>query len=176
MSHSEQFERVYEIMSASFPVTEYRTRSGQEALLGRPEYRLLTERDERERIIAFLAVWEFPALRFIEHLAVDPSVRGGGVGNKLVRKYLEEQSGEQPVKPTILEVELPEDELSARRISFYERLGFCLNEYSYVQPPLREGLEPLPLRIMSYPRQLAEQEFLACKAILYSKVYRVSES
>lgn len=172
MSQLEQFERVYEIMSASFPVTEYRTKSGQEKLLDRSEYRLLTERDEEERIIAFLAVWEFPALRFIEHLAVDPSVRGGGVGNKLVRKYLEEQS----VKPTILEVELPEDELSARRISFYERLGFRLNEYSYVQPPLREGGDPLPLKIMSYPQLLTEQEFLACRAILYSEVYRVSES
>lgn len=172
MSQLEQFERVYEIMSASFPVTEYRTKSGQEKLLDRSEYRLLTERDEEERIIAFLAVWEFPALRFIEHLAVDPSVRGGGVGNKLVRKCLEEQ----PVKPTILEVELPEDELSARRISFYERLGFRLNEYSYVQPPLREGGDPLPLKIMSYPQLLTEQEFLACRAILYSEVYRVSES
>lgn len=176
MSQLEQFDRVYEIMSASFSVTEYRTKSGQEKLLDRSEYRLLTERDEEERIIAFLAVWEFPALRFIEHLAVEPSVRGGGVGNKLVRKYLEEQSGEQPVKPTILEVELPEDELSARRISFYERLGFRLNEYSYVQPPLREGGEPLALKIMSYPQLLTEQEFLACRAILYSEVYRVSES
>jgi len=176
MSQLKQFERVYEIMSASFPVTEYRTKVGQEELLVRPEYRLLTERDEEERIIAFLAVWEFPELRFIEHLAVDPSVRGGGVGNKLVRKCLEEQLGEQSVKPTILEVELPKDELSARRISFYERLGFRLNEYSYVQPPLREGGKPLPLKIMSYPRLLTEQEFLACKDILYSKVYRVRES
>lgn len=171
MNQQELFEDVYEIMSASFPETEYRTKQGQAKLLKRSAYRLLTESDHADRTIAFLAVWEFSELRFMEHLAVDPSVRGGGVGNKLVQKYLEEQSE----KLTILEVELPEDELSARRISFYERLGFHLNEYSYAQPPLREGGAPLPLKIMSYSRPLTEQEFLACRDILYSEVYDISE-
>lgn len=171
MNQQQLFERVYEIMSASFPETEYRTKPGQEKLLNRPEYRLIGESDHREGTIAFLAVWEFPELCFIEHLAVDPTVRGGGVGNKLVQRYLEEQS----IQPTILEVELPENELSARRIKFYERIGFHLNEFSYEQPPLREGAKPLPLKIMSYPEPLTEQEFHTCKDILYSQVYDIKE-
>lgn len=168
VSGMNDFERVYEMMSASFPENEYRTPSGQKELLQHPEYRLMTESDEQGQMIAFLAAWEFPLFRFIEHLAVDPSVRGGGIGKRLMNKYLSESK-----KLTILEVELPEDTLSCRRIRFYERLGFRLNDYDYVQPPLRVGEEDLPLKIMSYPKPLAENEFLACKALLYDKVYRI---
>ncbi|MCT2196264.1 MULTISPECIES: GNAT family N-acetyltransferase [Paenibacillus] len=165
------FERVYEIMSASFPEIEYRTKSGQMELLWHPEYRLITESDEKGQIIAFLAAWEFPTFRFIEHLAVDPSVRGGGIGKRLVDTFLKSSD-----KLTILEVELPENNVSCRRIRFYERLGFHLNDYSYVQPPLRSGGAELPLKIMSYPKPLTQEEFLACRALIYSKVYRVPEA
>ncbi len=162
------FERVYEIMSASFPENEYRTQFGQKELLRHPEYRLITESDDNGQIIAFLAVWEFPIFRFIEHFAVDAAMRGSGIGDRLMSQYLGESD-----KLTVLEVELPEDIISCRRIRFYERLGFHLNEYPYVQPPLRVGGQDLPLKIMSYPKPLTEQEFLACKSLLYDKVYRI---
>jgi ribosomal protein S18 acetylase RimI-like enzyme len=165
------FERVYEIMSASFPEIEYRTQIGQEELLRHPEYRLITELDENGRIIAFLAAWEFPMFRFIEHLAVDPSVRGGGIGKRLMEKFMNPSD-----KLTVLEVEIPENGVSCRRIRFYERLGFHLNDYSYVQPPLRSGGVDLPLKIMSCPKPLSEKEFLTCRALLYSKVYRIPEA
>lgn len=171
MNLASEFERVFEIMSSSFPEIEYRTKEGQRELLQHPEYRLITEVDETGRLIAFLAVWEFQYFRFIEHLAVDRSVRGSGVGKRIMQKCMKESD-----KPIILEVELPDDELTRRRIQFYERLGFHLNEYSYEQPPLRAAQRKLPLNIMSHPRLLTEEEFLACKALLYSKVYRVTDA
>ncbi|EOS56052.1 GNAT family N-acetyltransferase [Paenibacillus barengoltzii] len=165
------FERVFEIMSASFPEIEYRTKSGQMELLRHPEYRLITESDEKGRVVAFLAVWDFPAFQFIEHLAVDPAVRGGGIGKRLVEKCLKTSA-----KLTVLEVELPENHVACRRIRFYERLGFHLNDFNYVQPPLRPGRAELPLKMMSYPKPLTEEEFLVCRALIYSKVYRVPEA
>lgn len=162
------FEEIYTIMEASFPVTEIRTFSGQKSLLSHPHYRLHTELDTENRIQAFLAAWEFPELRFVEHLAVNPEIRGGGIGKKLMQAYLALAD-----KPVVLEVEPPENKLAERRIGFYERLGFHLNPFDYVQPPLREGQADLPLRIMTYPRQVTLQEFRMFRDILYTEVYNI---
>ena len=61
-------------------------------------------------------------------------------------------------KPFFIEVEPPEDELTRRRIGFYERNGFVLNDYDYVQPSLGEGKDPVPLRIMTWPRGMEKEE------------------
>ncbi|KAI7262494.1 hypothetical protein KC345_g9413 [Hortaea werneckii] len=130
---------------------------------------LFTEKDAEGRTLAFLAAWEFPELRFIEHLAVNPDIRGGGIGNKLMSRYIHRSD-----KPVLLEVEPPDGELEQRRICFYERLGFYLNPYSYVQPPLRAGQADLPLRIMTYPRAVTLKEFQRFRDILYTEVYRIT--
>ncbi|MNE62232.1 Acetyltransferase (GNAT) family protein [compost metagenome] len=165
------FDEIYTIMEASFPVSEIRTRSGQKALLDNPNYRIYTEQDAAGGIIAFLAAWEFPALRFVEHIAVNPATRGGGIGRKLMNSYLARSD-----KPVLLEVEPPAGELEQRRIGFYERLGFRLNPYDYVQPPLRTGQPDLPLRIMTYPRPIRKSEFQLYREILYTEVYKIAAS
>ena len=166
-----EFDAIFAIMEASFPVSEIRTYSGQKALLDNPHYRLYTEQDEGGRIIAFLAAWEFPELRFVEHIAVSPDARSGGTGRRLMNRYLALSA-----KPVLLEVELPAGELEQRRISFYERLGFHLNPYDYVQPPLRSGQQELPLRIMTYPRSVSAEEFRRYRDILYTGVYQIAAS
>lgn len=119
--------------------------------------------------MSFLAAWEFPELRFIEHIAVNPEMRSGGIGNKLMNSYICRSD-----KQVLLEVEPPDGELEQRRIGFYERLGFYLNPYNYEQPPLRVGQEDLPLRIMTYPRPVTLQEFQHFREILYTGVYQVN--
>ncbi|MNY54601.1 hypothetical protein D3C86_1904940 [compost metagenome] len=76
----------------------------------------------------------------------------------------------------LLEVEPPAGELEQRRIGFYERLGFHLNPYDYVQPPLRTGQPDLPLRIMTYPRPIRKSEFQLYREILYTEVYKIAAS
>ncbi|QTD40678.1 GNAT family N-acetyltransferase [Sporosarcina sp. Te-1] len=168
MIDEREFDQLYALMEASFPNNERRTYAGQKALLEDPHYRLLTRTDDKNRIIAFLASWEFSTFRFVEHIAVDSVMRGSGTGGKLMSSYMEETT-----KPVILEVELPETELAQRRIGFYERLGFHLNPFDYVQPPLQEGQTDLPLHIMSYPRPITEEEFTHFKEMLYTVVYKV---
>ncbi|MFC5448661.1 GNAT family N-acetyltransferase [Paenibacillus aestuarii] len=162
------FDQVYAMMKASFPEIERRTYAGQKELLSDPHYRLITETDDHGSLIAILAVWEFPLFRFVEHIAVHPSIRGGGLGGKLMAAYINEST-----KPVILEVEPPESVLAERRINFYQRLGFQLNPFDYLQPPLQKGLPDLPLKIMSYPVSLEETEFSLFKDILYTNVYKV---
>ena len=115
----------------------------------------------------FLAVWEFESFTYIEHFAVDPALRNSGTGSamlqELVRKYQ---------KQICLEVELPEDELTRRRIGFYERNGFVFNEYPYIQPPISKGKSPVPLRVMTYGKGITRQAFEEMRKVLYRRVYK----
>lgn len=167
--NTERFDQVFDIMEQSFPEAEYREYSEQKKLLAEPRYCLLTEENEQNEVIGFLAGWEFESFRYVENVAVSPDIRGGGIGKTLMERYMKASD-----KPIILEVECPDDELKQRRIRFYERLGFNLLDYAYVQPALRTGQQPLPLQIMSYPANLTLMQFERIREILYKEVYGVS--
>ena len=126
--------------------------------------------EETKEIDGFLSAWEFDDILFFEHFAVSSKVRNGGIGGRMLREVLTQVN-----KMTCLEVELPEGELEKRRISFYERNGFCYNPYPYTQPSIAPGREPIPLRIMTYQRTVTEAEYQKIKNLLYRRVYHVSE-
>ena len=63
---------------------------------------------------------------------------------------------------------------AVRRISFYESLGFHLNVYDYIQPPIEEGKKDVPLFLMSYPQRLGMQEFERVRLSIYRNVYNCS--
>lgn len=163
-----EFDKIFALMKASFPESERRTYAGQKELLADPHYRLITETNSNNQLIAFMAAWEFPLFRFVEHIAVDPATRGSGIGGKIMGAYIRES-----LKPILLEVEYPDTNLAQKRISFYERLGFRLNPFEYVQPPLQKGQTYLPLKIMSYPQIFTEEEYALHLEILYTNVYKV---
>lgn len=167
MVKEDSFEEVFELMEAAFPVTEIRTYEGQRALLAHPNYRIDIERDDQGQLLGFLASWNFSTFRFVEHIAVNGAIRGGGIGKRMLTTYMSSAG-----TPIVLEVEPPATSDAARRIEFYKRAGFHLNLFPYAQPPLREGQMKLPLNIMSYPSPMAENEFNPCKQILFTEVYR----
>ena len=174
------FPEIYRIMQASFSDDEYRPYDEQLALFEEPEYWIYympaigMERvgnhstgNSTMHAAGFLAVWEFESFTYIEHFAVDPLLRNSGTGSamlqELVRKYQ---------KQICLEVELPEDELTRRRIGFYERNGFVFNEYPYIQPPISKGKSPVPLRVMTYGKGITRQAFEEMRKVLYRRVYK----
>ena len=75
--------------------------------------------------------------------------------------------------PVCLEVEPPVTETAVRRITFYERNGMFFNDYDYVQPPLSQGQNSLPLKIMSSGKRISKEQFEDIKSTLYKKVYKV---
>lgn len=85
-----KFDKIFALMEESFPESERRTYAGQKVLLADPHYRLIAETDNNNEIIAFLAAWEFPLFRFVEHIAVDPIMRGSGIGGKMLAAFIEE--------------------------------------------------------------------------------------
>lgn len=74
-------------------------------------------------------------------------------------------------KPIVLEIEIPNDEISLKRKNFYEKLGFKLNNQEYYQLPLRKGNKPLKLNLMSYPEKIPDENFKIIENIIQSFVY-----
>ncbi len=163
----ESFDAVFDIMEKSFPDDEYRDYEGQRALFSNPEYSIYVVDGEGGDIKAFISVWDFGGFAYVEHFAVNPEYRNGGIGAQVLES-LHELMGKQ----ICLEVELPENELARRRIGFYTRNGFNLNEYDYIQPPMAEGKNPVPLLIMTSKETIDEERFKFLRSVLYDKVYR----
>ena len=160
------FEEIWEIMEYSFPACERRSHDGQKQLFDRPEYRIYGCRTDG-KIDAFLSCWELPGFYFLEHFAVAEQSRNRGLGAQILREVLAGLDG-----TVVLEVEPPEGTLQKRRISFYERNGFVLNEYPYIQPELSKGAGMLPLLLMTRPGSLTDEAFEKTGRELYEKVYQ----
>lgn len=159
------FDHIFALMDEAFPDVEMRTYEGQKALLSKQNYKILIQYDGG-CIESMMALWEFPHFIFIEHFAICKQKRGYGIGSLCLEEFLRDVQ-----KPVILEVEPACDDITKKRISFYERRGFHLHTYSYMQPPLRKDKGGCPLQIMSYPNALTLQQFEEMKDILYKEVY-----
>lgn len=162
------FDKVFRIMELSFPEDEFRTYDEQKALLKNAYYQIYVLTNENgEEIKAFVSIWQFHKMVYIEHLAVNPEFRNGKLGTRI----LQELQSMYPDQQICLEVELPEEEMAVRRIGFYERNGFYLNEYDYMQPPISKGRKRIPLLIMTSVRKISRDEFEEIREILYTNVY-----
>lgn len=117
--------------------------------------------------IGFMHFWEFPSFIYLEHFAIAPEARQKGYGGGAIRWLLDRVAD----TPLLLEVELPIDDDTRRRISFYERHGLHLLDTPYLQPPYRETDEELPLRLMCTKGQLPDDAVHT----LRTKVYGCSE-
>lgn len=162
------FEDFYAIMENSFPKEERRTREGFLSLVSSNQrygiYALL----DGEKLVAFFSVWELCGFTFGDHFAVSESLRNKGLGSEFLKKVLSSSR-----LPFILEAELPETEIAARRLGFYKRNGFKENPFPYLLPPMQEGCEATPMHILSYPESISESEFRKIKETLYKEVYNV---
>lgn len=120
--------------------------------------------------VGFITAWRFEEFTYAEHFAVDESARNGGIGAKGMAQFLSFCN-----TPVVLEVEMPVDDMSKRRIGFYERLGFVLDNHVYFQPPYRIGESWLEMRLMTFGEINLEQSFEKVKDRIHKHVYGVKE-
>lgn len=165
-----QFDKVYKILEESFPADERRRYDEQKALVDNNIYKIYTLNHGGE-IEAFIAVYEFESFIFVEHFAVGRDFRGKGIGTDVLSELRNIYSD-----MICLEVELPLNDESARRIDFYRKNGFFLNDFEYEQPPISNGRNSVPMKIMTSQRLLSANEFKMIKAILYSRVYGINNN
>ncbi len=146
------FQFSWELYEASFPNEERRAIDYHIETMAKGQFRAEVILDD-DSPIGILFWWDLADFRFIEHLATSPEVRGSGYGEIILRGFIAESS-----KPIILEVEHPLDDLSRRRIGFYERIGFALNAHPYRHPSYQQIQgEFVELMVMTYPTQITAE-------------------
>lgn len=164
-----EFDQIFAIMESSFPPDERRTYDAQRALLDNPKYTIYVLPDSPNRNIkAFITVWHFEDFAYIEHFAVNPAFRNEGLGSNILHEI-----NDLLMCQLCLEVELPETDYAKRRIAFYKRNGFFVNDYPYIQPPYSKDKKPLPLIIMTSNEGISKDRFTMMKETVYREVYKI---
>lgn len=167
--NSLQFKKVEQLLVDSFPVDERRDMLDFERIAREnPRFSLLGAL-EGNNVKGFITTWDFDSFCYVEHFAVDSSVRNQGIGSRLLDHFVA-----QAAKPVILEVELPADLPACRRIAFYKRHQFVLwEDVDYVQPPYSPSRQALPMRLMTRGFDTAaavEQAASELKRVVYGCV------
>lgn len=100
----------------------------------------------RGDFVGFVSWWQFPTFCYVEHFAVEPAMRGEGIGSRVIMQFVKNMA-----MPIVLEVELPgSSEVACHRIAFYSRNGFKPNaDFEYMQPSYGDGLPSVPLMLMT---------------------------
>lgn len=158
-----EFDHIYSLLKTSFPIDEYRPYQSQKELLNDPRYTVFVVDD----LTALITVWQFESFSFIEHFAVAPECRNQGLGAGILHELISMQS-----RPVCLEAELPETDLAKRRLGFYQRRGFHVNNYHYIQPAYSVGQNPVPLLILTTGAPITMNQFESIRDILYREVYK----
>lgn len=159
------FKEAYKIIEESFPISEYRPLAIAEKLHEDKIIKMLGYYEDDLKGVVL--IWEHKDYVFLENFAVARNARGDGVGSTIL------QAISELYKDTtiILEVEKPYDELSQRRIHFYERNGFILSDFGYMQPVINEEKNGIELLWMGYQKTFSKDEFEELKDSVMNYVY-----
>lgn len=100
----------------------------------------------------FISYWDFNHFAYFEHLAISPELRNQGRGTHILQLI-------KNANPSIVfEVELPENEISSRRLNFYTRNGASIIDKKYIQPPYLPEGESLPMYLLHFGEYLPNPE------------------
>ena len=161
------FDASFSLYESSFPPNERRTRADHLLALQDTDF-LPLGAVEDGRLLADVFVWQTEDFVYLEHFAVQPSLRGQGTGSRILRELLRGD------KPFILEIEPPEDALTCRRKAFYERNGLQAQPYDHVQLPFQGGGPIVPLVIMA-DRAISPAQCRTFQRYLLDRVVRYTQ-
>lgn len=162
------WQEVWEIYTQSFPPYEIRTEEAQKKLMTEKDYFCMALYEEKT-LVGILFYWETETIRYVEHLAISPHLRGKNYGSRIMGGLCSTE------KIVILEIDPPIDEISKKRQQFYENLGFFMNPFHFIHPSYTKIKHPHQLKIMSSPRKLEQKEFDDFIEYLHQKVLQYVE-
>jgi GNAT superfamily N-acetyltransferase len=162
-------EPVKELYLNSFPPEERRTLNGLENQLLEPGCSVISVWISQIPV-GLCILWEFDEFLFVEHIAVQPHLRGQKIGEKIMNQ-ITDMSG----NAVVLEIEPPLDEWSKRRMNFYIRLGFQLLDVDYLQPSYTGSGPGYPMKLLAN-KPVADSESRKFIAEIYNRVYRMNET
>ncbi|MEG1543719.1 MAG: GNAT family N-acetyltransferase [Tannerellaceae bacterium] len=129
-AQSQDYAFFEQLLIDSFPKEEYRDLEiVRRFITEQASFHVLLLSSHNDKMGA-LSYWDFDTFVYVEHLAIRTDIRSKGYGSLLI-----EHLATLVQKPIVLEVELPENEQSQKRIAFYQRKAFTLCSTPYLQPP-----------------------------------------
>ncbi|WP_454053122.1 GNAT family N-acetyltransferase [Clostridium sp. Marseille-Q7071] len=167
-SDNNYFDDVMNIYKVSFPIFEQRTIKDQMDVLKDDKYNC-TAVCENNKLVGILLYWDLDNCKYIEHLAILPSLRGKNYGSRILKDFCENN------KTMVLEIDPPVDDISIKRLEFYSNLGFKLQEFEHIHPPYRKEYKGHKLKIMSFNRNLSEDEYNEFNVFLKERIMKYSE-
>ena len=167
-SDIEYYDFMENLLKTAFPKEEYRELNDLKRYTDSVDIFYNNIILENDTPVGFITYWNFEDFYYAEHFAIDPGLRNGGYGKKVLEALC--KTLEQPI---VLEVEHPTEEMAERRINFYKRQGFKLWENDYKQPPYRKGDNFLPMYLMINGDLSIQGDYLRVKERIYKDVYGV---
>ncbi len=154
----------YNLYQVSFPLDERRSEQDLISMFDSPKFHpcIITLQNQ---FVGLFNYWDFEIFSYIEHFAVSPELRGRGIGKSIIHEFSESNT-------IILECEHPIDEISMRRLTFYESLGFQPFPYAYTQPPYSSEKNPLEMLLLTNSSQKDQSTFNKISSIIAISVYK----
>lgn len=167
-SNNECFNKAMEIYKVSFPIFEQRTMEDQIKALADEDYHFNVIYDG-DKMVGILLYWEMNAYKYIEHFAIDSSLRGKNYGSRVLKEFCKNN------KNVILEIDPPIDEISIKRLNFYLKLGFKLQDFNHIHPSYRKECKSHSLKIMTFNENIFKDDYDNFNNLLKKNVMKYSE-
>lgn len=164
------WNEAWNIYNNSFPLFEQRALENQIAALSDEDYYAMVVH-ENGNLIGILFYWHWDNYKYLEHLAINKELRGGGYGSKIVKEFCDDSN------IIILEIDPLVGEVEQRRLRFYEHLGFKLQDIEHIRISYRSDCESHRLEILSYNKNITEKEYkpfinyINLRTMKYSQCY-----
>ena len=149
---SPHFAMLDALYARAFPWHEQRESEAKRQALSHPRYALEAWFDEGV-FVGLSGCWQFAGYGYIEHLAIDDTLRSRGYGKQLLAQILTR------VPLTILEIDPLTSEVAHKRLRFYETMGFCANPWAHRHPTYHQGIADHELIVLSYPQPINEAQY-----------------
>ena len=150
-ANDQHFADFWRIYTESFPFNERRTPDQHIRIFQKPHYQINTYVIGNQ-LVGFIASWGDTEFVFVEHFAISPEFRSKRLGSTVLQQFIEEFN-----IPVILEIEMPIDELTKRRLKFYELAGFLRNQHNHYMPPYHKSNPPLEMEILTFPTMISDE-------------------
>jgi GNAT superfamily N-acetyltransferase len=145
----------FELLEEAFPPAELPTREKLLEMLAHPGFSALICLEET-RLIGLLIYYAFPTCTYVALFATCADVRGRGIGGTMLDRFLAEGEG-----LIVLEAEATGTPMALRRLDFYRRHGFVVNEWVHIPPADRPGYDPVPFHMLSFGHPITHDRFEA---------------
>jgi ribosomal protein S18 acetylase RimI-like enzyme len=162
------FEAISALYISAFPEDERRSVDALKMMINEHTEMVFYTINLKNSFAGLLILWHFEKFHYIEHLAIKENLRSFGLGKKVIDSIKQRFPG-----IILFEVEPPLDELSVRRVRFYERSGYKTVLKEYMQPPYDKNKKPVPMWVLSNNDQIPESDLTEFLTTIRQKVYEL---